>query len=143
MTDKGTKKEKVDAPVEKEKKTARKVVEKRKPKEEKGEKHRDIGLDVQPPAGKCDDKYCPFHGKLPVRGIVIDGIVSSDKMMKSVVVKRKYLKYNEKFERYEKRTRKYMAHNPPCINAKIGDEVKLAECRPLSKTISFVVIERR
>ena len=141
MDDKGPKKEKVD--ISTEKKVARKVIEKRKPKEEKDEKHKDIGLDVQSPAGKCDDKYCPFHGKLPVRGIVIDGIVSSDKMMKSVVVKRRYLKYNEKFERYEKRTRKYLAHNPPCINAKIGDEVKLAECRPLSKTISFVVIERR
>jgi small subunit ribosomal protein S17 len=33
------------------------------------------------------------------------------------------------------------AHNPPCINAKEGDVVKIAECRPLSKTKKFVVIE--
>jgi small subunit ribosomal protein S17 len=137
MEGEGSKKEKADVPAER--KIARKVIEKRKPKWE----HKNIGLDVHVPAEKCDDKYCPFHGKLPVRGILIDGTVSSDKMMKSVVVKRKYFKYNEKFERYEKRTRKYLAHNPPCINAKVGDKVKLAECRPLSKTISFVVIERR
>jgi len=29
----------------------------------------------------------------------------------------------------------------PCLNAKIGDEVKIAECRPLNKTTSYVVVE--
>ncbi len=31
---------------------------------------RDIGLDVKPPERECDDKNCPFHGNLPVRGQV-------------------------------------------------------------------------
>jgi len=34
------------------------------------------------------------------------------------------------------------AHNPPCIGAKTGDKVKIAECRPISKTKSFVVVEK-
>ena len=34
------------------------------------------------------------------------------------------------------------AHNPPCIDAKTGDKVKIAECRPLSKTKNFVVVEK-
>ncbi len=47
-----------------------------------------------------------------------------------------------KYERYEKRTSSYAAHCPPCIEAKLGDKVRIAECRPLSKTISFVTIEK-
>jgi len=34
------------------------------------------------------------------------------------------------------------AHNPPCIAARRGEKVKIAECRPLSKTKSFVVVEK-
>jgi len=47
-----------------------------------------------------------------------------------------------KYERYEKRTSSYAAHCPPCMEAKVGDKVRIAECRPLSKTISFVTIEK-
>ena len=34
------------------------------------------------------------------------------------------------------------AHNPPCLDAQRGDKVKIAECRPLSKTKNFVVVEK-
>jgi len=103
---------------------------------------RDIGLGVTPPKTECNDPNCPFHGSLPVRGRIFEGIVVSDKMNRSVVVRRDYLWYVKKYMRYEKRKSLIHAHNPPCINAKIGDRVKIAECRPLSKTISFVVIEK-
>jgi small subunit ribosomal protein S17 len=33
------------------------------------------------------------------------------------------------------------AHSTPCIPVKVGDTVRIAECRPLSKTKSFVVVE--
>ena len=33
------------------------------------------------------------------------------------------------------------AYIPECIDVREGSEVKIAECRPLSKTVSFVVIE--
>lgn len=100
----------------------------------------DIGLDVPVPGTVCQDRDCPFHGVLPVRGQVIEGVVVSDGMEKSVVVRRERLRLLPKFERYEKRSSKLHAHNPPCIAAKSGDSVTLAECRPLSKTISFVVV---
>jgi small subunit ribosomal protein S17 len=58
-----------------------------------------------------------------------------------VVVMREFEKKIAKFERYEKRQSKIHAHNPPCIEAKAGDRVKIAECRPLSKTKSYVVVE--
>ncbi|RLI40477.1 30S ribosomal protein S17, partial [Candidatus Bathyarchaeota archaeon] len=46
------------------------------------------------------------------------------------------------FKRYERRRSLIPAHNPPCINAKEGDTVRIAECRPISKTVSFVVVEK-
>jgi small subunit ribosomal protein S17 len=98
----------------------------------------EIGIDVKQPDGTCDDKNCPFHGSLKVRGQIIEGKVVSDKMHKTVVVQRDYYHYLPKFERYEKRRARYLAHNPSCIGAKIGDSVKIMECRPMS----FVIIEK-
>jgi len=103
---------------------------------------RDIGINVEPPQETCNDVNCPFHGVLPVRGQVITGIVETDGMKNSIVVKREYMHYVPKYERYEKRTSKYHAHCPPCLKIKAGDNVRIAECRPLSKTISFVAIEK-
>ncbi len=103
---------------------------------------RNIGLPgVEPPEKECDDPNCPFHGTLSVRGIVLEGTVVSDKMDKTVVVEREYLHYVRKFRRYERRRSKIHAHNPPCINAKKGDKVLIAETRPISKTVSFVVVK--
>ncbi len=105
------------------------------------EEVRDIGVDVQPPKKICRDKNCPFHGKLSVRGKVIRGTIKNTKMDGSVVVKKDYLHYIPKFERYEKRSGNYPAHLPECIDVEAGDEVRIMECRPLSKSVSFVVIE--
>ncbi len=102
---------------------------------------RDIGLDVKAPEKDCNDPNCPFHGSLPVRGQVFNCKVVSDKMESTVVVLREFEKRDAKFERFEKRRSKIHAHNPPCIDAKAGDSVKIAECRPLSKTKAYVVVE--
>ncbi len=102
---------------------------------------RNIGLNVPIPTEECEDVNCPFHGTLPVRGQVITGKVVSDKMTGTVVVKRDYLHYVRKYKRYQKRSSTLHAHNPPCINAHTGDTVRIAECRPLSKTKTFVVVE--
>jgi small subunit ribosomal protein S17 len=103
---------------------------------------RNIGIMVRPPQRSCDDINCPFHGCLPIRGKILQGVVASSKMSKTVVVKRDTLHYVSKYMRYEKRTSRINAHNPPCINAKEGDKVKVAECRPLSKTVAFVIVEK-
>ncbi|RLG90544.1 30S ribosomal protein S17, partial [Candidatus Bathyarchaeota archaeon] len=75
-------------------------------------------------------------------GRVLEGVVVSAKMDKTVIVQRDYLHYVPKYKRYERRRSRIPSHNPPCINAKEGDRVKIAECRPISKTVSFVVIEK-
>ncbi len=105
-------------------------------------KARDIGIDVKPPERECDDPNCPFHGHLKVRGQILEGVVISDKMEKTVVVEREYLRYVKKYERYEKRRSRYHVHNPPCIDAKVGDHVRFMECRPLAKSVSFVIVEK-
>jgi small subunit ribosomal protein S17 len=102
---------------------------------------KDIGLNVVAPTAECQDPNCPFHGTLSVRGQILEGKVVSSKMDKTVVVEREYLKKNTKYDRYEKRRSKIHAHNPPCINAKDGDKVTIMECRPLSKTKTFVIVE--
>ena len=102
---------------------------------------KDIGLNVNAPAQECEDTCCPFHGELAVRGQVFSGTVVSDRNDKTVVVQREHQKYVPKYERYEKRRSSLQAHNPPCINARRNDVVRIAECRPISKTKSFVVVE--
>ena len=106
------------------------------------EKVRNIGIKVNPPKGTCNDEKCPFHGKLSVRGRIFEGVVVSDRAKKTVIVQWEYYHYVPKYERYERRKTKVAAHNPLCIDAKKGDIVKIAECRPISKTKSFVVIEK-
>jgi len=100
-----------------------------------------IGIDVPEPKERCEDPNCPFHGALPVRGQVLEGIVTSNKAERTITVERSFYKFIRKYERYEKRKSKIRAHKPDCVQVDIGDAVKIAECRPLSKTKQFVVIE--
>jgi len=102
---------------------------------------RDIGLDVRAPKTRCDDRHCPFHGRLPVRGQILEGTVVSTGMQRTAVVERTLLHYVPKYERYEKRRRRYLAHAPPCLNVPIGHRVRIAETRPLSKLVSFCIVE--
>ena len=97
---------------------------------------------LKKPKKSCDDKNCPFHGELAVRGRILEGDVVSAKMEKTVVVRRDYLHYVSKYKRYERRHGHISAHSPPCLEVKDGDRVRIAECRPLSKTVSFVVVEK-
>ena len=72
---------------------------------------RDIGVDVKTPEGEWDgDENCPFNGSLRVRGQIIEGKVYSSNMSGSIVVEREMTRYMKKYERYEKRTRRYPAH---------------------------------
>ncbi|MBO7352551.1 MAG: 30S ribosomal protein S17 [Candidatus Methanomethylophilaceae archaeon] len=106
-------------------------------------KIKDIGIDVVPPTSECNDPNCPFHGTLAVRGQTIDGVVATVRMNKTVVVERNYMRYMHKYERYEKKSSRYVAHAAPCLGLKVGDRVTIAECRPLAKTVSFAVIEKK
>ena len=99
-------------------------------------------LTAKKPKKTCDDINCPFHGTLSLRGHSLEGIVVSDKMEKTIIVRRDYLNYVPKYRRYERRRSNVAAHSPPCLEIKAGDKVRLGECRPISKTVGFVVIEK-
>ncbi|HUI85791.1 MAG TPA: 30S ribosomal protein S17 [Nitrososphaerales archaeon] len=101
------------------------------------------GLDVVMPKKKCEDKSCPFHGSLKVRGRLLAGRVVSTAGKNFVVVQMEYMHKVGKFNRSERRRSRISAHLPPCIEVREGDTVTIAECRPLSKTITFVVVEAR
>lgn len=100
-----------------------------------------VGIEVPEPKSECNDPNCPFHGSLPVRGQVLEGIVTNDKAERTITVERSFYKFIRKYERYEKRKSRIKAHKPDCIDLEVGDAVKIAECRPLSKTKHFVVVE--
>lgn len=104
---------------------------------------RDIGIDVKNPTGEWDgDENCPFYGSLRLRGQLLEGTVSGIGMQKTITIVQRNVRYMEKYERFEKRTSSIAAHLPTCIGElSIGDAVKVMECRPLSKTVSFCVIE--
>lgn len=101
-----------------------------------------MSLTFKKPKKSCEDRNCPFHGELSIRGHVFEGTVVTSKMDKTVVVSRDYLSYVPKYLRYERRRSRIPSHNPPCLDAKEGERVKIAECRPISKTVSFVVVEK-
>ncbi|MBI4399840.1 30S ribosomal protein S17 [Candidatus Micrarchaeota archaeon] len=90
---------------------------------------------------ECNDINCFTHGNVKTRGAVLEGTVVSDKGKKTVVVERHFAKYISKYERLERRNSKIAAHNPECIKAKLHDSVRMAECRRISKTKAWVIVE--
>jgi small subunit ribosomal protein S17 len=67
------------------------------------------------------------------------GVVSSDKMQKTVVVRVDRMVKHPKYHRYVRRTSKFMAHDE--FGAAVGDKVRIAETRPLSARKRWRVVE--
>ncbi|MDA3836080.1 MAG: 30S ribosomal protein S17 [Nanoarchaeota archaeon] len=91
----------------------------------------------------CTDKDCSIHGKLKTRGRAFNGVVVS-KHDKRIAIEFERMIYIGKYERYARSKSKMHARLPACMEKEVavGDLVKIAECRPLSKTIHFVVVEK-
>ena len=60
------------------------------------------------------------------------GLVTSDKMDKTIVETIATKKMDRLYKKYVTRTKKYMAHDEN-NDAHVGDTVRIVECRPLSK----------
>ena len=60
------------------------------------------------------------------------GLVTSEKMDKTIVVSISTKKMDRLYKKYVTRTKKYMAHDE-LNDAHVGDTVRIVECRPLSK----------
>lgn len=91
---------------------------------------------------KCNDKKCPLHGNVKLRGRTLKGIVIATDAYRSATIRNEKKFYVKKYERYEKRRNRLRVHNPACIKAKKGDNVIIKECRPLSKTKHFIIVEK-
>jgi len=106
--------------------------------------YKSIGLGYRTPRSAVEgtyiDKKCPFTGSVSIRGRILRGVCVSNKMTRTIIVRRDYLHWVKKYNRYEKRHRNIPAHCSPAFLVKVGDPVTIGECRPLSKTVRFNVI---
>ena len=68
------------------------------------------------------------------------GIVTSEKMDKTIVVTISSKKMDSLYKKYVTRSKKYMAHDEK-NDAHVGDTVRIVECRPLSKKKSWRLAE--
>ncbi|XP_025409820.1 40S ribosomal protein S11 [Sipha flava] len=108
--------------------------------------YRSVGLGFKTPREAIDgtyiDKKCPFTGNVSIRGRILTGMVRKMKMQRTIVIRRDYLHYISKYNRFEKRHKNMSVHLSPCFrDVEIGDIVTIGECRPLSKTVRFNVLK--
>jgi small subunit ribosomal protein S17 len=70
---------------------------------------------------------------------ILQGLVVSNSCEKSIVVLVTRRVMHPLYKKFIKRTNKFMAHDPNNV-FKVGDKVRIQECRPLSKRKSWQVI---
>lgn len=75
------------------------------------------------------------------RGRTFQGAVTK-KFPKRAVIEFERTVYVQKYERFFKKKTRLHARIPEGMDINVGDFVKIRECRPLSKIIHFIVIEK-
>lgn len=72
--------------------------------------------------------------------LVLQGVVASDKMDKTIVVEIMMRKLHPLYKKYVTRSKKVKAHDET-NEAHVGDTVRVEECRPLSRDKRWRLIE--
>lgn len=117
--------------------------------------------------GTYIDKKCPFTGDVSIRGRILAGTCHSAKMVRTIIVRRNYLHYVKKYQRwklvvlsklfvlfslfyvnisdlylirYEKRHSNIPAHISPCFRVKEGDHVIIGQCRSVQTFFDYLYI---
>lgn len=131
--------------------------------------YKDVGLGFKTPRAAIDgqyiDKKCPWTGLVSIRGRILTGKVVSTKMSRTIIIRREYLHYVPKYNRYERRHSKLPVHVSPAfrgefsfaqmqpysasvadiacrsLSVNVGDDVIVGQCRPLSKTVKFNLLK--
>jgi small subunit ribosomal protein S11e len=94
-----------------------------------------VGLGFKTPqeaiSGTYIDKKCPFTSpSISIRGRILTGVVKSTKMKRTIIIRREYLHFVRKYNRFEKRHKNLAAHISPCfIGVQPGDTVTVGQCR--------------
>lgn len=70
----------------------------------------------------------------------LSGIVTSNKMEKTIVVRVETIKKHPKYKRRYKTHKTYKVHTDKDFN--IGDRVIIVECKPISKDKKFEIIDK-
>ena len=70
---------------------------------------------------------------------ILQGVVVSDKMDKTVVVEVERRVMHPVYKKFIKRSKKYSAHDESNAH-KVGDTVRIEECRPISKSKRWTVV---
>lgn len=70
---------------------------------------------------------------------ILQGVVVSDKMDKTVVVQVERRVMHPVYKKYIKSSKKYHAHDEN-NQYKVGDVVRIQECRPVSKSKAWEVL---
>lgn len=98
-------------------------------------------LGFKAPKKTCTDTKCPYHGKISVKRELFRGRIIKKDAHHSATIEWNRPYYLPKYERYEMRRSRLRVHNPPCLDAQIGQEVVVARTRPLSKTKNHAVVK--
>ncbi|MTJ81628.1 MAG: 30S ribosomal protein S17 [Telmatospirillum sp.] len=70
---------------------------------------------------------------------ILQGVVVSDAMDKTIVVRVERRVMHPVYKKFIRRSKKYSAHDET-NSYKVGDVVRIQECRPISKNKSWTVI---
>merc|ERR1712010_285767 len=107
--------------------------------------YKSVGLGIKTPRtaieGTYVDKKCPWTGNVTVRGKMLTGVIKTTKMKNTVIIRKDYLHYIKKYQRFEKRHKNTPVHVSPAFRVKPGDEILCGQCRPLSKTVRFNMLK--
>ena len=70
---------------------------------------------------------------------ILQGVVVSDKMNKTIVVQVERRVMHPIYKKFVRRTKKYAAHDEANVH-KVGETVRIQECRPISKRKRWAVL---
>jgi small subunit ribosomal protein S17 len=87
----------------------------------------------------CNDNKCPSHSGLSTKEEEHVGIIIKKDVNRTATIEWGRQHLVRKYERFEKRRSRLHVHNPACIDAAVGDIVRVKRTRPLSKTKHFVI----
>ena len=106
---------------------------------------KNVGLGIKTPRtaieGTYVDKKCPWTGSVNIRGKLMTGVIKTTKMKNTVIIRKDYLHYIKKYNRFEKRHKNTPVHVSPAFRVKQGDEILAGQCRPISKTVRFNMLK--
>ena len=107
--------------------------------------YKPVGLGIKTPRtaieGTYVDKKCPWTGNINIRGKFLTGVVKTNKMKNTCIIRKDYLHFISKYHRFEKRHKNTPVHVSPAFRINPGDEILAGQCRPISKTVRFNMLK--